>query len=155
MHQPGAGRPATIFKSQNCQRLRHIVNLNRHWPPLLALVLGTSAFCKVIRKLKIKSRRRIKVPKYKNGAAKTEPRMTTDFLDQEKANYVEKEDNPTEVSQCRPVEDFFGFLAIRVYHRNWVKTEVAALILRIRKCFSEIPQETVQATMLSVGRKLM
>ena len=54
--------------------------------------------------------------------------MTTDFVDQEGANYVEKEDNPTEVPQCRPVEDFFGLLA-RVYHRNWVEADVAALIL--------------------------
>ena len=81
--------------------------------------------------------------------------MATDFVDQEGVNYVEKVDNPTGIPQCRPVEDFFGLLAIRVYHRNWVETGVAALILRIRKCISEIPQETVQATLLSVGRKLM
>ena len=59
--------------------------------------------------------------------------MTTDIVDQEGANYVEKEDNPTEIPQCRQVEDFLGLLATRVYHRNWVATDVAALILRIRK----------------------
>ena len=69
-------------------------------PPILALVLGKSAFCKLIRKLNIKCRRRIKVPKYKDDAARTEPRMTTNFVDQEGANYVEKVDNPTEIPQC-------------------------------------------------------
>ena len=47
--------------------------------------------------------------------------VSTSFRD------AKKEDNPTEVPQCRPVEDFFGLLATRVYHRNWVAKDVAAL----------------------------
>ena len=43
---------------------------------------------------------------------------TTSFLDSKGVNYVRKEDNPTEVLQCRPVEDFFGLLATRVYLEN-------------------------------------
>ena len=47
-------------------------------------------------------------------------RLTTTFLDNEGVNYVPKRDNPTAVLQCRPIEDFFGLLATRVYQRNWV-----------------------------------
>ena len=66
-----------------------------------------------------------------------------------------KEDNPTEVPQRRPVEDFFGLLATRVYHRNWVTKDVPALKRRIRKCISAIPPATVQATMESVRKRLL
>ena len=66
-------------------------------------------------------------------------RFSTSFLDRNNVNYVKKEDNPTEVPQCRPVEDFFGLPATRVYHRNWVAKDVAALKRRIRKGISEIP----------------
>ena len=82
-------------------------------------------------------------------------RVTTTFLDSKHVNYVAKSDNPTEVPQCRPVEDFFGLLATWVYHRNWVAKDVAALKRRIRKCISEIPQATVQATMETARKRLL
>ena len=41
----------------------------------------------------------MKVPKYKDDATRTEPRMTTNFLDQERVKYEEKKDNPTEAPQ--------------------------------------------------------
>lgn len=82
-------------------------------------------------------------------------RLTTNFLDDNNVNYVKKEDNPTEVPQCRPIEDFFGLLAERVYRGNWEATDAEALKRRIRRCLSEIPPATVQATMASVRRRLM
>ena len=42
-------------------------------------------------------------------------RFTTDDLDANGINYVSKEDNPTEVPQCRPAKDFFGLLSTLVY----------------------------------------
>ena len=68
-------------------------------------------------------------------------RMTTDFLDSKGVNYVRKEDNPTEVPQCRPVEDFFGLLATRVYEGNWVAKNTEALKRRIRRCIRRIPAQ--------------
>ena len=82
-------------------------------------------------------------------------RVSTAFLDNNSVNYVEKADNPTEVPQCRPIEDFFGLLATRVYHRNWVAKDVPALKRRILKCLSEIPQATVQATLETVRKRLL
>ena len=68
-------------------------------------------------------------------------------------NNVKKEDNPTKFRsvECRPVEDFFGLLATRVYHRNWVAKDVAALKTRVRKGISEIPPAIVQ----SVRKRLL
>ena len=69
-------------------------------------------------------------------------------------SYVRNVDNQTEVPQCRPVEDFFGLLSTRVYHRNWVAKDMAALKRQIRKCISEIFPATVQATMETVWKRL-
>ena len=65
----------------------------------------------------------MKVPKYKGDVARIEATLTTAFLDQEEVNYVEKEESPSEVPQCLPVEDFFGLLATRIHPRNWVATD--------------------------------
>ena len=60
--------------------------------------------------------------------------LITKFLDDNNIKYVNKNDNPTEVPHCRPVEDFFGLLVARVYHRNRQVRDVEALKRRIRKC---------------------
>jgi hypothetical protein len=80
---------------------------------------------------------------------------TTHFLDIKGVNYVHKEDNFTEVPQYRPVEDFFGLLATRVYRGNWVAKDTGAVKRRIRRSIAETPAQTVQATMMTVKRKLM
>ena len=82
-------------------------------------------------------------------------RISTDFLDTNNVCYVKKADNPTEVPQCRPIEDFFGLLATRVYHQNWIAKDVPALKRRIQKCISEIPPGTVQATLETVRKRLL
>ena len=58
--------------------------------------------------------------------------MTT-FLEDNNINYVNKNDKPTEVPQCRSVEDFFGFSVVRVYHRNRQVRDLEALTMQIRK----------------------
>ena len=82
-------------------------------------------------------------------------RISTDFLDNNNICYVKKANNPTEVPQCRQIEDFFGLLATRVYHQNWIAKDVSALKRRIQKCISEIPPGTVQATLETVRKRLL
>ena len=45
-------------------------------------------------------------------------RVTCSFLESHMVNYVPKELNTTEVSQRRPIEDFFGVLATHFYRNN-------------------------------------
>ena len=80
---------------------------------------------------------------------------TLTFLRRKRVNFVEKDDNPTNVPQCRPIEDFFGLLATRVYEGNWVAQDVEQLKRRIRRCLRAIPPPTVQATMDTVKAKLL
>ena len=82
-------------------------------------------------------------------------RNVAEFLDNNNVNYVKKADNPTEVRQCRPTEDFFGLVVTHVHHKNWVAKDVSAFKRRIRKCVAEIPPATVQATLETLRKKLL
>ena len=73
-------------------------------------------------------------------------RATLSFLEKNEIKYVPKEMNPTEVPQCRPIEDYFGVLATHVYAKNWVAKDVEALKRRIRTCIKKIPAKTIRCT---------
>ena len=79
----------------------------------------------------------------------------TTFLNNKGINFVPKEINPTEVPQCRPIEDFFGVLATHVYARNWIAGDAEALKRRIRACIKKIPEQTVQAASVAVRKRLL
>ena len=101
--------------------------------------------------------------KYPNGgyvfwpdkASSHYARATLTFLDGHGVNYVAKDLNPTEVPQCRPIEDLFGVLATHVYAKNWIAKDTEALKRRIRRCITKIPEETVQATSRAVRKRLL
>ena len=82
-------------------------------------------------------------------------RISTDLLDNNNIRHVKKSDNPTDVPHCRPIKDFFGLLATRVYNENYIAKNVLALKRRIMKCISEIPPATVQATLETVRKRLL
>jgi len=46
-------------------------------------------------------------------------KSVTNFLQEKGVNFVLKEDNPTNLPQARPVEDFFGHLDQLVYAKGW------------------------------------
>ena len=81
-------------------------------------------------------------------------RRTLDFLEMNYIPYVPKSMNPPNVPQCRPIEDFFGALATRVYEGNWTASDVGALERRIRSCIRAFPIEIVQRIMRTTRSKL-
>ena len=68
--------------------------------------------------------------------------------------YEPKSMNPPNVPQCRPIEDFFGALATRVYESNWTASDVGALERRIRSCIKAFLIEIVQRIMRTTRSKL-
>ena len=62
--------------------------------------------------------------------------------------------NPPNMPQCRPIEDFFGALATKVYDKNWVAADVGALERRVRSCVAAFPVEVVQRLMKTTRKKL-
>ena len=54
---------------------------------------------------------------------------TLEFLNTSNVNnFVPKDINPPNVSQCRPIKDFFGALATKVYAGSWVAKDTPALV---------------------------
>ena len=83
---------------------------------------------------------------------------TTTFMNNNGIKFVPKEVNPTEVPQCRPIEDFFGVLATHVYAQNWITGYAEAVKRRIRACIKRIPEQTVQtvqAATVAVRKRLL
>ena len=66
---------------------------------------------------------------------------TTTVLNNKGINFVPKEDNPNEVPQCHPIEDFFGVMATYVFAQNWIARDTEALKQRIRACINKIPSK--------------
>ena len=57
--------------------------------------------------------------------------------------YVEKDENPPNAPQIRPIENYWGILKMKVYEGNWSAKDREALIRRIKIKQKEINQGTV------------
>lgn len=75
-------------------------------------------------------------------------------LTDQKVPFVPKEDNPPNVPQARPVENFWGVLDRMVYDNGWeAKTELH-LVNRIAQKLKEIDITVVQAMMKTIKKTL-
>ena len=81
-------------------------------------------------------------------------KLTISLLKHHKVKFVEKYRNPTNVPQCRPIEDFFGILKANVYKNGWSAKNIRQLQNRIRLCLRKIDPQVVQRTMESVKKRL-
>ncbi|XP_065656798.1 uncharacterized protein LOC136082208 [Hydra vulgaris] len=68
--------------------------------------------------------------------------------------YVDKESNPPNVSQARPIENFWGHLAQKVYEGDWQASTEQVLIDRIKLKLQEIDLNLLQSHMKGVRAKL-
>ena len=57
--------------------------------------------------------------------------------------YVEKDENPPNAPQIRPIGNYWGILNMKVYEGNWSAKDREALIRRIKIKQKEINQGTV------------
>jgi hypothetical protein len=79
---------------------------------------------------------------------------TMDFLDEKKIIYVPKGDNPPNVPQARPIENFWGDLSRRVYENGWQAKTKSKLIRRINSKLKEFDLSELQNHMKLVRYKL-
>ena len=77
-------------------------------------------------------------------------KKTLEYLQQKKILYVPKERNSTNLTQCRPIEDFFSSLSALMYKNNWRAKDTKQLITRIRK----MDVSAVQRSCESIATKL-
>ncbi len=79
---------------------------------------------------------------------------TIDFLRANNVKYVDKYRNLTNVPQCRPIEDLFGYLSGKVYSNGWSANNLTKLENRIKYCLKNIDMNVVQRSIDSVKKRL-
>ena len=72
----------------------------------------------------------------------------------EYVNYVVKEDNPLNVPQARPIENFWGCLSQKVYEDGWEAETEKQLINRIKLKLKDFDLNFLQILMRGIKRKL-
>lgn len=77
-----------------------------------------------------------------------------DYMIENGVNFVEKYDNPANLPEVRPIEDFWAILKGQVYKNGWEAKSVPQLIQRIRYCLSTFEQSTIQSLFSSIPRRL-
>lgn len=77
-----------------------------------------------------------------------------DYFQQKNIKYVKKEDNPPNLPECRPIEDFWSILKGKVYENNWQAKDLQHLRFRISKCLKEVDIELVKRVFISIRKRL-
>lgn len=81
-------------------------------------------------------------------------KIVIDHLRQENINFVEKEDNPANVPEIRPIEDFWALLKSQVYANGWRAQNIPQLITRIKYCLKKIDRSAVRALADSTKKRI-
>jgi len=77
-----------------------------------------------------------------------------DFMIENSIDHVDKMDNPANLPEARPIEDFWSILKGKVYEDGWEATTLHQLRLRILKCLREISPASIQALMEGVKGRI-
>ena len=75
-------------------------------------------------------------------------------MDDNSFNYVAKENNPPNVPQARPIENFWSILSSKVYANGWEAKTVTGLIRRIHFVLRKIELPLIESLMRGVRAKV-
>lgn len=81
-------------------------------------------------------------------------KTVTDYLKAKNIKFVEKKDNPPNLPECRPIEDFWSFLKGKVYEKNWQAKDLDQLRRRIEYCLKKLDPNVVQGMAQTVRSRL-
>ena len=68
--------------------------------------------------------------------------------------FVEKYENPANLPECRPIENFWGKIKQRVYADCWKAKNLKELKKRIQDCFKQINQSELASLFDSLLPKI-
>lgn len=77
-----------------------------------------------------------------------------DELRRQNVNFVEKKDNPANVPEARPIEDFWAYLKGLVYEQGWRADNTDQLKRRIQSCLKKVDRNVVQRLAQSTRSRL-
>ena len=78
----------------------------------------------------------------------------TSYLDAKKLKYVKKLENPANVPEARPIEDFWADLKRQVYKANWQAKDLKQLQGRIERELKKYPIINLRARMAEILGRL-
>lgn len=81
-------------------------------------------------------------------------KATIEFLTSKQVNFVPKDKNPTNVPQCRPIEDFWAILKRRVWRGENKPKDLQSLITRIKREVRKVDSELVQSVFGSTKQRV-
>ena len=77
-----------------------------------------------------------------------------DFLCDSLIHNVDKVNNPANLPEVRPIEDFWSILKAKVFENNWEAKTLHQLEVRIEKCLKEVDQVSILKTIGCVKKRL-
>lgn len=81
-------------------------------------------------------------------------KKTLDWLNEKNIKFVPQKDNPPNVPQARPIENFWAVLTRLVYNKGWEAKNLPQLIGRIKRKLKEVDQSVIQRMMNNIGKVL-
>ena len=81
-------------------------------------------------------------------------KKSLEFMQSQNVRFVPKDRNPTDLPQCRPIEDFFGVLSQIVYKNCWSAENISQLKNRIRYSLKKVDPKVVQSMIQGIRTKL-
>lgn len=77
-----------------------------------------------------------------------------DFMIENSIDHVDKDDNPANLPEARPIEDFWSILKGKVYENGWEANSLKQLRFKIKKCLSELDDTSIQGFFEKVKKRL-
>jgi hypothetical protein len=81
-------------------------------------------------------------------------KKVVNFMREQNIRFVEKYRNPTNVPQCRPIEDFFAYLTELVYADGWSAKDIPQLKRKVINCLKKVDMTRVTNTVESVRKRI-
>jgi transposase len=81
-------------------------------------------------------------------------KIVTQYLDNNSIEFVEKDYNPQNCPQDRPIETFWSILSNKVYEKGWEAKSINQLKIRISKKLKEIDISVVQSMFSGIRTQL-
>jgi len=77
-----------------------------------------------------------------------------DFLRENNVNFVNKDDNPANLPEVRPIENFWSLLKAKVYEDGWQANDIPQLTRKIRKCLKNFDKDLIHRLFSGVRSRL-
>lgn len=81
-------------------------------------------------------------------------KTVTSYFRDNGVHFVAKEDNPANLPECRPIEDFWSILKSMVYKDNWQAENLPQLRRRIEYCIKKLDPELIQRLAREIPKRI-